>query len=64
MNQIFIASALFLTLVLSNFAAAFGQTALPISLKSPLIERFRNVLDKFFAEQMPKYKVPGAFRLC
>ncbi|MDQ3064341.1 MAG: beta-lactamase family protein [Acidobacteriota bacterium] len=61
MNRILIASALGIALVLSNLVAAFAQTT---SANQPqkAIDRkeLETFLDKFFAEQMPKYKVPGA----
>ncbi len=61
MNQILITSALFLTLFLSNFVVAFAQTA-SVNQPQKAIDRkeMETFLDKFFAEQMPKYQVPGA----
>ncbi len=61
MNRILLTSVLLFISVLSNSAAAFAQT---VSANQPrkAIDRkeLETFLDKFFAEQMPKYKVPGA----
>lgn len=62
MNRILIYCLFCLTLVFSVSSAAFSQTVSAsqppkISLERKKLESF---LDKFFAEQMPKYKVPGA----
>ncbi len=61
MNQILIASALLLILFFSNSTAVYSQIA-SANQSQKAIDRkeLEAFLDKFFAEQMPKYKVPGA----
>jgi len=61
MHQILIATIFFLALVLSNSVTIYAQI---VSVNQPqrVIDRkeLETFLDKFFAEQMPKYKIPGA----
>lgn len=66
MNRSLITLSLCLALVLSNPANAFSQTDArgnsdKQSQQKPIERKeLESFLDKLFAEQMPKYKVPGA----
>lgn len=65
MTRTLITFALCIALVLSNLVSAFPQsTSTTPSVNQPrkTIDRkdLESFLDKFFAEQMPKYRVPGA----
>jgi len=65
MNRTLITFTIFIAVILSNLTIAFSQTDVNKSSTSQpqkAIDRkeLESFLDKFFAEQMPKYKVPGA----
>ena len=65
MNRILITFTIFIAVILSNLTIAFSQTDVNKSSASQpqkAIDQkdLESFLDKFFAEQMPKYKVPGA----
>jgi len=65
MNRTLITITLCLAIVLSNLTIAFSQTdasgnSASQSEKPINRKELESLLDKLFAEQMPKYKVPGA----